>query len=72
MTRTSPRARYLMRKGEFADAVREFGAAARLDPSQPEPPTYAGWAGALVARQVGDAKASAGAALGFARAHQRA
>ena len=50
-------ARYLMQNAKFADAVREFGAAARLDPSQPEPPTYAGWAGALVARQVGDAKA---------------
>ena len=36
--------------------MREFGAAARLDPSQPEPPTYAGWAGALVAQQVGDAQ----------------
>jgi cytochrome c-type biogenesis protein CcmH len=49
-------ARYLIQNGGFADAVREFGAAARLDPSQPEPPTYAGWAGALVSRQVGDAR----------------
>ena len=39
-------ARYLLGNYDFADAVREFGAAARLDPSQPEPPTYAGWAGA--------------------------
>ena len=49
-------ARYLYRNNDFADAVREFGAAARLDPSQPEPPTYAGWAGALVSQQVGDAE----------------
>lgn len=48
-------ARYLLRTNGLADAVREFGAAARLDPSQPEPPTYAGWAGALVSRQVSDA-----------------
>jgi hypothetical protein len=48
-------ARYLLGNNEFADAVREFGAAARLDPSQPEPPTYAGWAGALVSQQVDDA-----------------
>jgi cytochrome c-type biogenesis protein CcmH/NrfG len=48
-------ARYLMQKNAFADSVREFGAAARLDPSQPEPPTYAAWAGALVSQQVGDA-----------------
>jgi cytochrome c-type biogenesis protein CcmH/NrfG len=47
-------ARYLMGTNAFVDAVREFGAAARLDPSQPEPPTYAGWAGALVSRQVPD------------------
>jgi tetratricopeptide (TPR) repeat protein len=50
-------ARYLIQNRDYADAVLEFGAAARLDPSQPEPPTYAGWAGALVARQVGDASA---------------
>ena len=49
-------ARYLMGNNDFADAVREFGAAARLDPSQPEPPTYAGWAGALVSQQVGSAE----------------
>jgi tetratricopeptide (TPR) repeat protein len=45
-------ARYLMGTKSFADAIREFGAAARLDPSQPEPPTYAGWLGALVSQQV--------------------
>ena len=49
-------ARYLLGTRDFGDAVREFGAAARIDPSQPEPPTYAGWAGALVAQQVPDAK----------------
>ncbi len=48
-------ARFLLRTNGYAEAVREFGAAARLDPSQPEPPTYAGWAGALVSRQVSDA-----------------
>ena len=37
---------------DYTDAIHEFGAAARLDPSQPEPPTYAGWAGAL-ARAAG-------------------
>ena len=50
-------ARYLMQKPDFTDAIHEFGAAARLDPSQPEPPTYAGWAGALLARQISDPKA---------------
>jgi hypothetical protein len=45
-------ARYLMGTRSFAEAIREFGAAARLDPSQPEPPTYAGWLGALVSQQV--------------------
>ena len=48
-------ARYLLQTNDFGDAVHEFGAAARLDPSQPEPPTYAGWAGALIARSVSDA-----------------
>ena len=48
-------ARYLLRNNAFAGAIREFGAAARLDPKQPEPPTYAGWAGALVSQQVADA-----------------
>jgi tetratricopeptide (TPR) repeat protein len=50
-------ARYLLPKNQLTDAIHEFGAAARLDPSQPEPPTYAGWAGALLAQQVSDAQA---------------
>jgi tetratricopeptide (TPR) repeat protein len=46
-------ARYLLfQKNDFAGAIHEFGTAARLDPSQPEPPTYAGWAGALLAQEV--------------------
>jgi tetratricopeptide (TPR) repeat protein len=49
-------ARYLIGNERFAEAIRQFGAAARLDPSQPEPPTYAGWAGALASRQVSDAE----------------
>jgi cytochrome c-type biogenesis protein CcmH/NrfG len=51
-------ARYLLRNNDYADALREFGAAARIDPSQPEPPTYAGWAGALVSQQVDDPETS--------------
>jgi len=50
-------ARYLLPKNQLTDAIHEFGAAARLDPSQPEPPTYAGWAGALLAQQVQDPQA---------------
>jgi len=50
-------ARYLLQTGDLPDAIHEFGAAARLDPSQPEPQTYAGWAGALLAQQVKDAEA---------------
>jgi len=50
-------ARYLMQKNDFTDAIHEFGAAVRLDPSQPEPATYAGWAGALLAQQISDPKA---------------
>jgi tetratricopeptide (TPR) repeat protein len=50
-------ARYLLQTGDLIDAVHEFGAATRLDPSQPEPPTYAGWAGALLAQQVKSAEA---------------
>ena len=42
-------ARYLLQTADLTDAIHEFGAAARLDPSQPEPQTYAGWAGALLA-----------------------
>ncbi len=49
-------ARYLLQKSDFTDAIHEFGTAARLDPSQPEPPTYAGWAGALLAQEIKDPK----------------
>jgi cytochrome c-type biogenesis protein CcmH/NrfG len=35
---------------DLAQALREFDAAAQLDPSQPEPPTYIGWINALAAR----------------------
>src|SRR5262249_4829243 len=45
-------ARYLLQTTDLVDALEAFGTAARLDPSQPEPPTYAGWAGALLAQQV--------------------
>jgi len=46
-------ARYLLfQKDDFPGAIHEFGTAAQLDPSQPEPPTYAGWAGALLAQEV--------------------
>jgi tetratricopeptide (TPR) repeat protein len=51
-------ARYLLlQKRDFIEAIPEFGAAARLDPSQPEPPTYAGWAGALLADPLEDGQA---------------
>jgi cytochrome c-type biogenesis protein CcmH/NrfG len=49
-------ARYLLGTKDFTDAIQAFGAAARLDPSQPDPPTYAGWAGALLAEQIKDPK----------------
>jgi cytochrome c-type biogenesis protein CcmH/NrfG len=49
-------ARYLLQSRDFSDAIHEFGTATQLDPSQPEPPTYAGWAGALLAQQVSNAK----------------
>jgi cytochrome c-type biogenesis protein CcmH/NrfG len=49
-------ARYLIQNNDYPDAVHEFGTAARLDPSQPEPPTYAGWAGALLAEEIKDPK----------------
>jgi cytochrome c-type biogenesis protein CcmH/NrfG len=49
-------ARYLLQSRDFTDAVHEFGTASRLDPSQPEPPTYAGWAGALLSQQVKSSK----------------
>jgi cytochrome c-type biogenesis protein CcmH/NrfG len=37
---------------DLAQALREFDAAAELDPSQPEPPTYVGWINALAARAL--------------------
>lgn len=52
-------ARYLLQKRDYTDAIHEFGSAARLDPSQPEPPTYAGWAGALLAQQITNPKTRA-------------
>ena len=52
-------ARYLIQNNDYADAVHEYGTAARLDPSQPEPPTYAGWAGALLAEQIKSAQTRA-------------
>ena len=52
-------ARYLLQAGQLPDAIQEFGVAGHLDPSQPEPPTYAAWAGALLTGQVKDAKARA-------------
>jgi len=48
---------FLFQKDDFTDAIHEFGTAAQLDPSQPEPPTYAGWAGALLAEEVKDPNA---------------
>jgi cytochrome c-type biogenesis protein CcmH/NrfG len=37
---------------DLAQALREFDAAAQLDPSRPEPPTYIGWINALAARAL--------------------
>jgi tetratricopeptide (TPR) repeat protein len=37
------------------DAIKEYIAAAKLDPTQPEPLAYSGWLTALVARQAADA-----------------
>jgi cytochrome c-type biogenesis protein CcmH/NrfG len=48
-------ARLLMSSGDLPDAVKEFVAASKLDPSRPEPLAYSGWISALVARQVTDA-----------------
>ena len=59
------------RSRDFTDAIHEFGTAARLDPSQPEPPTYAGWAGALLAQQISDPEGAPDPALGVTRPHQR-
>jgi cytochrome c-type biogenesis protein CcmH/NrfG len=49
-------ARYLLGQRDFTDAIHEFGSAARLDPSQPEPPTYAAWASVLLTTQVKSAE----------------
>ena len=51
-------ARYLMQTSSPDLARRDPGVrhGRQLDPSQPEPPTYAGWAGALLAQQVKDAR----------------
>jgi tetratricopeptide (TPR) repeat protein len=49
-------ARYLLQREDFTDAIHEFGSAAQLDPSQPEPPTYAAWASVLLTSQVKSAK----------------
>ncbi len=64
-------ARYLLGTNAFSDAVKEFGTAARLDPKQPEPSTYEGWAGALVFAAGSRRVRSPDPALGLARAHQR-
>jgi cytochrome c-type biogenesis protein CcmH/NrfG len=40
----------LLLGSDLGQALREFDAAAQLDPSQPEPPTYIGWIDALAAR----------------------
>jgi tetratricopeptide (TPR) repeat protein len=45
-------ARYLLGANDYTDALHEFGKSAQLDPSQPEPPTYAAWSAALLAEQV--------------------
>jgi tetratricopeptide (TPR) repeat protein len=37
----------------LADALKQFDAAARIDPTKPEPFTYAGWIDALAANQLG-------------------
>ena len=37
---------------DLAGALREFDAAARIEPTQPEPPTYIGWINALAARAL--------------------
>ena len=54
--RVTPRdiayARYLLQTRAYEDAIHEFGTATRLDPAQPEPPTYAGWAGALLGQPL--------------------
>ena len=41
------------------EALRQYGAAARLRPKEPEPPTYIGWILGLASNQVGDASTRA-------------
>ena len=47
-------ARYLLQSGDGSGAVTQFFAAEKLDPKQPEPPTYIGWLSALQAQQTTD------------------
>ena len=47
-------ARLLRDRQDFAGAIEQYTAAARLDPSQAEPLTYRGWITALVARELDD------------------
>ncbi len=49
-------ARYLLKSGDGSGAVTQFFAAEKLDPKQPEPPTYIGWLSVLQARQTSDTK----------------
>ncbi len=48
-------ARALVSTGDSPDAIKEYAAASRLDPSQPEPLAYEGWITTLVSQQVADA-----------------
>jgi tetratricopeptide (TPR) repeat protein len=41
-----------LRANDLKSALVEYTEASRVDPKQPEPPTYIGWISALVARQV--------------------
>ncbi|HEX5615006.1 MAG TPA: cytochrome c-type biogenesis protein CcmH [Acidimicrobiia bacterium] len=47
-------ARFLL-NNDLAGALREYDAAAEIDPTQPEPAAYGGWVLGLVARQAEDA-----------------
>ena len=42
----------LLLGNDLAAALREYDAASRIDPSQPEPLTYIGWINALAAREL--------------------
>jgi tetratricopeptide (TPR) repeat protein len=48
-------ARSLLGNQDYEGALRAYTAAAKTDPTQPEPLAYRGWISALVARQVEDA-----------------